>query len=314
MIKTKIQALALSRIFKILQDELKIEEGDRLINVLDKMDKKLEAVGRRAETFGEFFDEDAATLGVFREALNVISDESLPQVGERVQALQARFQELAKAIKANADQAKESFDKDMLDALEGFGRNFSREMAKMVATGKGSFKKLAQSFIEDFLEKVIQRLITSPLISFFENLGISIAESFAPGSGGNAGDDGGFGGSAKNPFNPSSVAGPMNKFTMPQLLPLFAGGGIGSFTPQIPTGFAAPPVERLTPTSRGEGTVINIIHDASQTTIQTRQSQQGGRSVQEFVIGIIADNIENNGRVAQAEQRVFGLRRAGALS
>jgi len=80
------------------------------------------------------------------------------------------------ALNDTGDAGEEMFER-LIEATEGFGRQFSRSMAELLITGQGTFKGLAQSFLVDFAEKVIQAQVTKPLLkigtSFLQNLFLS---------------------------------------------------------------------------------------------------------------------------------------------
>ena len=75
-------------------------------------------------------------------------------------------EDLNKGLEKVKEQAEDSNDA-LIDAIQGFGREFSRTMADMLVDGKFTFQELGRSFLKDFIEKLIHTRITEPLLSGF---------------------------------------------------------------------------------------------------------------------------------------------------
>jgi len=155
-----------------------------------------------AKTGAKVFFEEATKrrIALEREAARVIA--ATRTESEKFAVVQLRLNELfdagligeetfIRAIRAaeealndTGDAGEEMFER-LIEATEGFGRQFSRSMAELLITGQGTFKGLAQSFLVDFAEKVIQAQVTEPLLkigtSFLQNLFLSPGPSLIGG-------------------------------------------------------------------------------------------------------------------------------------
>lgn len=210
---------------------------------------------------------------------------------------------------------------DLIDAVHGFGREFSRTMAEALVTGDITFKRLGQSFLVNFAELVIQKQITSPLFRIFEGFldSLSSGGGVTFQSGGAGGEFGG------TPFAHGAVVahGAVERFARggvvnrPALFRLAHGAGLMSEAgAEAILPLARLPGGDLGVRAAGAGATVSVtIVNNTGAPVETRESRSGnqGRDI-EIVIGrIVSGDIRSGGETFKAVRETFNLTPSTAL-
>ncbi len=187
---------------------------------------------------------------------------------------------------------------ELIDAVEGFGREFSRTMAQAFVTGDLTFKALGQSFLVNFLEKIIHARITEPLFTFAEAF---LLNAFAPSTAGAS--------------TALSVSGPRLQFARggvvesPTLIKLAHGAGLmGEAGPEAILPLARLPGGDLGVKASGGGVTVTIINNTG-AQVETRQSRSGnqGRDIEIIIGRLVGRDIRSGGEAFRAVRETFNL-------
>ncbi len=223
-----------------------------------------------------------------------------------------------------SDVGRQAFD-GLRQAIEGFGREFSRTMAETLVTGDFTFKSLGQSFLTNFAEKVIQQRITDPLFSVFSGFlnNLSFGDLFGGGRGtsstalslsgprftfahGGVIDQG-----AVQPF---ARGGVVNR---PTLFRLASGAGLmGEAGPKAILPLARTPSGDLGVKAAGGGSAVNVtIVNNTAEPVQTRMFRRGnqGRDLEVVIGRQVSRDIRSGGETFKAVRETLNLAPATAL-
>lgn len=158
-------------------------------------------------------------------------------INQRMQELNGN---LGGAFDGLSDEGQKAFD-TLIDAVNGFGREFTREFSDMVLAGEADIQRLGRSFARMLLESTIQKFVVQPGQTAIANaLGSIFASSTAGGGATGAG----------SPFVPAygggrAVGGPVSGgkwYTVGERGPesLFVPPGASGYV--VPNGGMAPSV------------------------------------------------------------------------
>jgi hypothetical protein len=168
-----------------------VAERRRLIN-LDKDQKEqsenqekldnlaTEAAKKKAQKLKDLWEETRTPLEKYNEAVEDIY-QSLIKGDVDLDTYYRKLDLLGKGISDFGEKGKESTD-ELIDAMRGWGNEFTGIMTDAVMTGKLQFKDLANSVIRDLIRMQIQSAITTPLVNMGKDLlGIQTAGARAMG-------------------------------------------------------------------------------------------------------------------------------------
>ncbi len=272
---------------------------------------------KAARTEAEVFAERLAELTAAFDA-GGISQQTFNIAVEQASAEFVKASEAAEKLKLENIDVTDSFDDlattgesamdDLIRATEGFGREFSRTMAQAFVTGDLTFKALGQSFLVNFLEKIIQARITEPLFTF--------AEAFLDNLGGGASAPAAAGASTA-----LSLSGPRFQFARggvvesPTLVRLAHGAGLmGEAGPE-----AILPLTRLpggdlgVRASGGFGKVIINNFSGGETTTREVRRGNGAIDLEVTIDRVVGRAVRSGGETFRAVRDTFGLAPATAL-
>lgn len=145
------------------------QEAQRLLDELERA--RLRAEGDQVALIQRSLSERLAAIDEAR-----LTEQEAAQA--RANAVIAADREIRRVYARQAEAGAESMERvaevgrdamdELIEATQGFGRNFSRAMAEALLTGEATFRGLGESFAVDFAERVIQTRITSPLFRALE--------------------------------------------------------------------------------------------------------------------------------------------------
>lgn len=168
-----------------------VAERRRLLN-LDKDQKEqsenqekfdnlaTEAAKKKAQKLKDLWEETRTPLEKYNEAVEDIY-QSLIKGDVDLDTYYRKLDLLGKGISDFGEKGKETTD-ELIDAMRGWGNEFTGIMTDAVMTGKLQFKDLANSVIRDLIRMQIQSAITTPLVNMGKDLlGIQTAGARAMG-------------------------------------------------------------------------------------------------------------------------------------
>lgn len=223
---------------------------------------------------------------------------------DEIQALIDKLSESGKKMKgvgkdANdaADEIEISFGQRALDAIEGWSRGVSSELARFAVDSEGTFDDVLKSFVRMLFQMTIQQAIFAPLLSGFGSFfGIFSAK-------GNV-----FSGGNLIPFAQGGVV------SRPTLFPM-SGRNTGVMGEAGPEGIL--PLARtsggdLGVRLAGGGVTINLIDQrrSGEVDVQEREGPGGSRVLEIMIRDEMKKNL-GNGSLDGAMGGAYGLRRTG---
>lgn len=189
-------------------------------------------------------------------------------------------QQVEKATKT-FEEIKDSWSnitKEMYGMTKRWSSQVSDEIGEFVVEGKANFEDLGRSFMKDFVSKIFKMSVMNPMMNQMFNLGGTSAQMPTL-----FGDTPGVQ-EAKNGSTVRFAEG--DKFAAAQ--------NMGDLQAQVGGGGGSSNVD------------VNVINKSGENAQVNRQQTQDGEMI-DVVIGAVADNIEQGGRIAGAQENRYGI-------
>jgi len=296
------------------------EDAAKARRIFEETRTAAERFAARIEELNRLRANGALTQATFQRAVEKASREAIAAQEAEIEATLRSVD----AFDGLSDAGRQAFD-DLKQAVEGFGREFSRTMAEALVTGDFTFKSLGRSFLANFAEKVIQQRITDPLFSVFSGFldNLSFGDLF-----------GGGGGASSTAL---SLSGPRFMFATggvidhgavqafarggvvnrPTLFRLASGAGLmGEAGPEAILPLARTPSGDLGVKAAGGGSAVNVtIVNNTAEPVQTRTFRRGnqGRDLEVVIGRLVSRDIRSGGETFKAVRETFNLAPATAL-
>lgn len=205
---------------------------------------------------------------------------------------QDEFTRALKEFGAESKNRLEQFVEDWGLSMDRINQQLSDTLADMLIEWDFTLERMGKSFASSILSQIIQQQAVAPITA-----GITSGISSAFFGGGGAAPSG--------PTDPVAITGdtpgPM-KFPM---------GGFMGFAPGDHV-IASQTPEGLKKQAGGGSTNVEVrIINNTGAEVQTRERNQGGKKIQEVIIGEVARDFRDGGPAAQAAEQAFGLNRKG---
>lgn len=198
------------------------------------------------------------------------------------------------------ETGKETFD-ELLAATKGWGQEFANTLADMVVDGKGSFKDLADTIIKEILRILIYQQLVKPILgSFNVDAPTNSTPAIISHTGGMAGS------------GPSRSVSPLVFAGAPR----YHNGGIaGLRSNEIPSILEAgeevltrdDPRHILNQGQGGGGgsVKVELVNKGSPSEATQANTRFDGN---DFVVSIVLDDLDRNGKISGALDNKFGVR------
>ena len=280
-----------------------------------------EAVQRAAEMNDRF----RTTEQIFQDINQVESLEQQGLIPDQVAAQQVRefgreLQRLSEAgildqaeLRGNLDDLEEEFGVtfgeveeegnaalgSLQQAVEGFGRNFSRETADVIVNGEKDWseagQRLGKSFMSSLIETMTQRMIAQPLLQGL------MGEEFMAGTGPLGGLFGTIAGTADANAATGGEFSRGDRVLVGEEQPeIVEFGRTGSVTPMSDVSGGG-----------GDNNVEVRVINKSDSEVETRSRREGDVDVQEIIIGTVNEDLNNGGPISRSIQGNFDVSRQG---
>lgn len=169
---------------------------DAAADSLKKMNFTLKQTGGLMETA---FSVDAqsglmqvAGRGTFSKRGSAAKKKEGGDVGDTAQELNDETEE--KSIDWFATMSDEDKYADLLQAVDGFARDFTNKFTDMLTSSEASFEDFLDSIVKLVSATVVQEAISKPIAGFVSGLMGSVMSGFSPGAGSGGIGGGGYGG------------------------------------------------------------------------------------------------------------------------
>lgn len=231
------------------------DEWKNLQSAADKVKQSIKTVNER-------YYEQVQLLHQLREVGLITWDE-----------MQRGIEKAGEELDDMKKESDESF-KELEQAVQGFGRGFSRTMAEMVIEGKMSFRELALSFLTDFVEAVIHTQFTKPLIN-------TLMDAFSGGLS-------------------SSTAASVN-----------TGSSRNIIAPDLWNWNQSPATSSPLGKATEGGTVVQVINNTGQSATVQKSTGADGTQMTKVIIGEVARDIARGGDLHKTLSGIYDLKRKG---
>lgn len=184
----------------------------------------------------------------------------------------------------------------LIDAVHGWGREFTDTLADSVMTGKLEFSDLADSIVRDLLRIQIQKNITDPFVQAAGSMNWGSMFGFA--------DGGIMSASGPLPLKKYASGGIANS---PQLA-LYGEGSMNEAFVPLPDGRSIP----VTMKGGGGGNVRVVIENRG----TPMEATDAGVTfdAEGTIVRVVLDDVRRGGPVSSGMARAFGLQRQGGFS
>ena len=298
------------------------------------MDQIMEKLNARTEQHNELLREGASLT------------EALLSPTERYQATLARLNEMLEAEAITPETYARALEqaniqlREATAATSGFYREFIEGNMEWMRDGRLSLDSLTDASLRA-KDAIVNELINGALLSLIETVtnmdldgrnGIggvgglfgSILGAFGLGSSAGAAPMSNAAGGASAPLALLAKGGvmtdkgpmPLNRYSKggvarsPQLAMYGEGRQPEAYVP-LPDGRNIPvKMDAPAPANNNAGTTVNIINNTGQPATQSRTRGADGREMIQLVIGEVASDIRQNGKVGQSISNTFGVNRA----